>query len=513
MGSAGPATDRAEPQPAPRMREHIGRLGRNTAIYGTGQVLLRMVSLLLLPLYTSYLTPADYGISAILGVMTYFLTPIFALGISGALGLVYFGHDDRVERGTTIWSAFATVAISAAVLAVGGWLASDGLAELLFVAGSSEYDLSYLVSVALATAALSITAQPLLARFQFEERAKGFVAITLGSSALSIGLSVLLIVGLRRGVAGFIEAAFIAQLLTLLVASTATLREVRFRVRRGVARELLGLGVPLIPGFLAIFVMLQANKLLLQAEAGLDELGLYTVGFNIGLLMTLLVTGFTTAWFPFFSSFMQRQDEARPLFARVASYYVLGAGSISLMFFIGAQPLIRLVTQPDFAGAYISVGPSAAAQFLIGLHSILLAGMYFAKAVRPGVVIQGAAAVTSVGLNLVLIPMLGAGGAALALVLGFASMVVYQHAWNIFRLHFRVPYEWGRLGVFAAVYVGTAALFLWDHDLPLVAEFGLSAIAALGVVGIVLALLSPSERSQALVELRRRLRRVVGPAS
>jgi O-antigen/teichoic acid export membrane protein len=312
MGSAGPATDRAEPQPAPRMREHIGRLGRNTAIYGTGQVLLRMVSLLLLPLYTSYLTPADYGISAILGVMTYFLTPIFALGISGALGLVYFGHDDRVERGTTIWSAFATVAISAAVLAVGGWLASDGLAELLFVAGSSEYDLSYLVSVALATAALSITAQPLLARFQFEERAKGFVAITLGSSALSIGLSVLLIVGLRRGVAGFIEAAFIAQLLTLLVASTATLREVRFRVRRGVARELLGLGVPLIPGFLAIFVMLQANKLLLQAEAGLDELGLYTVGFNIGLLMTLLVTGFTTAWFPFFSSFMQRQDEARP---------------------------------------------------------------------------------------------------------------------------------------------------------------------------------------------------------
>ena len=495
------------------MRSQILRLGRNTAIYGTGQVLLRMVSLLLLPLYTSYLTPTDYGISSILGVMIYFLAPIFQLGISSAMGIVYFAREERTERAATIWTAFATLAASAALLAVAGWALSDRLAVTLFSASQSEYDLSYLVTLTLVTAAMSIATHPLLARLQFEERAKTFVAITLGSSALSIALSVVFIVGLRRGVAGFIEAAAIAQTVTLVVAMVVSLRGLPFKVRRTIARELLVLGMPLIPGILAVYVMLQGNKVLLQVGAGLGELGIYTLGFNIGLLMTLLVSGFTNAWFPFFSSFMQEQDQARPLFARVLTYYVLGAGTVSLLFFIGAQPVIRLATQPAFWGAYVSVGPSAAAQFLIGVHSILLAGMYFAKEVRFMVVIQGAAAAVSVVLNLLLIPPWGVAGAAVALVLGFGVMIVLQHWWNVARLHFQIPYEWRRLAVFAAVYAATAVFFLWNRSWSLVAEFGLSVLATITVVGLVLALLSPAERSQARAEITRRQGRGVGPSA
>ena len=493
------------------MRSHIFRLGRNTAIYGVGQVLLRMVSLLLLPLYTSYLTPADYGISSILGVMVYFLTPLFQLGISSAMGIVYFARPERSERAATIWTAFLTLAASATVLAVAGWAMSDRLALLLFGDAESQYDLSYLVTLALLTAAMSITVHPLLARLQFEERAKAFVAITLSSSALSIALSVLLIVGLRRGVAGFIEAAAIAQAATLAVALVVSLRGLPFGARRSIARELVTLGLPLVPGVLAVYVMLQGNKILLQAGAGLDELGLYTLGFNIGLLMTLLVTGFTNAWFPFFSSFMESQDEARPIMGRVMSYYVLGAGTVSLLFFIGAQPLVRIATQPAFWDAYVSVGPSAAAQFLIGMHAILMAGMYFAKQVRFAAVIAGASAAVSVALNLLLIPMLGAAGAAIALVLGFLTLCVLQHGWNAARLHFRVPYESRRLAAFALIYAVTAVIFLWNRSWPLIAEIGLSAVATIAVIGLVLALLSPAERAQGRAEVSRRLGRGLGP--
>jgi O-antigen/teichoic acid export membrane protein len=492
------------------MRSQLVRLGRNTAIYGAGQVLLRMVSLLLLPLYTSYLTPADYGISSILGVMTYFVAPIFALGISGAIGIVYFTRDEPAERAASIWTAFATLAASSVVLAVGGWVISDRLAVMLFSEDPSSYDLSYLVTLTLATAAMSIATQPLLARLQFEERAKTFVAITLSSSGLSILASVILIVILGRGVAGFIEAAALAGAVTMVITMIVSLRGLPFQLSRTIARELLVLGMPLIPGFLAIFVMLQFNKVLLQAGAGLDELGIYTVGFNIGLLMTILVSGFTSAWFPFFSSFMNQQDQAGALFARVMTYYVLGAGAVSLLFFIGAQPLIRLATQPAFWGAYVSVGPSAAAQFLIGVHSILVVGMYFTKRVRAGVVIQGAAAALSVVLNLLLIPPLGAGGAAIALVLGFVAMLVFQHGWNVARVHFHVPYEWRRLALFGAIYVATATFFLWNRSWSLVAELGLSILATVTLIGLVLALLSPAERAQARAEVARRLGRGAG---
>jgi O-antigen/teichoic acid export membrane protein len=506
----GPSSNQAEqPEPAPpSLRSQILRLGKSTAIYGTGHVLLRMVSLLLLPIYTSYLTPADYGISATLGVLTYFLTPLFQLGIGGAMGMVWFATDER-GRAATLWTAFSTLLVSASLLAVVAVAMGDTFAGLLFGDLESEYDLGYLVSVALVTAAMGIVIQPLLTRLQFEERAKTFVGITLSSSVLSIALSVTFIVGLGRGVAGFIEAAAISTAVSLVVAMLVSLRGMQFSFRRSVARELLLLGIPLVPSYVALFVMLQANKYFLQASAGLDELGLYTIGFNIGLLMSLLVGGFTSAWFPFFSSYMSQPEHAPRIFARVMTYYVLAIGTVSLMFYIGAQPVVQVATQPPFWGAYVSVGPSATTQFLIGVHSVLVAGMYLTRKVRAGVLIQGAAAVVSVILNLLLIPPFGAAGAAVALVLGFLAMVIFQHGWNVARVHFQVPFEWRRLAVFAAIYVATAALFLWNRSWPLVAELALSTIAGLTVVGLVVALLSQRERAQVWAEVSRRIGRGV----
>lgn len=502
------ASDSAAPDlPAsgqPTLRSQIIRLGKSTAIYGTGHVLLRMVSLLLLPLYTSYLTPADYGISATLGVLTYFLTPLFQLGVGGAMGMVWFSTDVR-RRAGTLWTAFTTLLASASLLAVVGLALGDEFATLLFGDIDSTYDLGYLVSVALITASMGIVTQPLLARLQFEERAKTFVAITLSSSILSIILSVTLIVGLGRGVAGFIEAAAVSSAVSLVMAMIVSLRGMPFAFDRSTARELLVLGIPLVPSYIALFVMLQANKFMLQASAGLDELGLYTIGFNIGLLMSLLVSGFTSAWFPFFSSFMGQPEHAPRLFARVMSYYVLAIGTVSLLFYIGAQPVVRLATQPPFWGAYVSVGPSATTQFLIGVHSVLVAGMYLTRQVRAGVLIQGAAAVVAVILNLLLIPPLGAAGAALALVGGFLSMVIFQHGWNVARVHFQVPFEWRRLAAFSVIYVATAVLFLWNRGWPLLAELALSTVATLAVLGLVVALLTRPERAQAWAEISRRL--------
>jgi O-antigen/teichoic acid export membrane protein len=501
------------PAPAPPpLRSQIIRLGKSTAIYGTGHILLRMLSLFLLPIYTSYLTPADYGISATLGVLAYFLTPLFQLGIGGAMGMVWFAGDHRA-RAATLWTAFSTLLVSASLLAVLAVVLRDALAGLLFGDLESGYDLGYLVSVALITAAMGIVTQPLLTRLQFEERARTFVTITLTSSVLSIALSVSFIVGLGRGVAGFIEAAAISQAFSLVVAMLVSLRGMPFGFRRSTARELLVLGIPLIPSYVALFVMLQANKYLLQASAGLDELGLYTIGFNIGFLMSLLVGGFTSAWFPFFSSFMNQPEHAPRLFARVLTYYVLGIGTVSLLFYIGAQPVVRLATQPDFWGAYISVGPSATTQFLIGVHSVLVAGMYLTRKVRAGIFIQGSAAVVSLLLNLLLIPPFGAAGAAIALVLGFLTMVVLQHAWNVARVHFRVPFEWRRLAAFSAIYVATALLFMWDRSWPLVAELALSTVATLVLIGLVVALLTSAERAQAWAEVGHRLGRSVRPES
>jgi O-antigen/teichoic acid export membrane protein len=163
------------------------------------------------------------------------------------------------------------------------------------------------------------------------------------------------------------------------------------------------------------------------------------------------------------------------------------------------------MTQPGFHGAYVSVGPSALAQFLTGAYSILLAGMYFAKEVRFQVVVQGIAAAISVALNLLLIPRFGSAGAALALALGFLSMVLLQHAWNRRRAYLDIQYDGRRVISFALIYIAFALAFLWERELPLLAEVALSGVGAVALAGAVLLLTTKGERASIRSELRGRL--------
>jgi O-antigen/teichoic acid export membrane protein len=487
------------------MRRDILRLGRSALIYGAGNVLIRGISLLLLPVVTTYLTPDDYGISSILGVLAFFQTPVFALGLSGALGIVYFERGDDDRKAATIWTAFVILTMSGGLLLVSGLVAGDAIAAALFADLSTPYDLSYLVAVSLATAGMSIASQPLLIHLQLEERAKAFVVLTAASSLLSIGLSVLLIVVLGRGVAGFLEAGLVAQAMTLLAALAITVPRMRFILRRQLAGELLRLGIPLMPSFIAVLAMQQGNKLILQGAESVAAVGVYTVGFNIGLVATIIVSGFTTAWYPFFSSYMERQDQGPPIFARIMTYYLLGAGVLSLFFFILARPVVLILTQPSFHDAYVAVGPSALAQVLIGVHSILLAGMYLAKDVRFAVVVQGAAAIASVVINIVLIGVIGIRGASIGLALGFAIMVILQYGWNRWRGYLDVPYEWRRIGLFSALYAVIAGFSLFDRDWPLSTEVPVAVLACVIVSVGAVALLSRRERSQIFELIRLRI--------
>ncbi len=477
------------------MHLEIARLARNSLIYGVGQILTRFISVLLLPIFTSYLTPSDYGVSSILGLLTYFLTPVFALGIGTALGLVYYEGDDRSRKEATIWTAAGILASSGLILTLLGFVLEHPLAQLLFPGQVSGYDYEYLVVIVLATAALSIASQPLMIYLQLEERVATFVALTVTSTLVSIGLSVLMVVGLRRGIQGMLEAALIAQGITLVLALLPPLTRIRPTLSRGVALALLRLGIPLVPSFLAVFVMLQVNKYFIQVDLGLGAVGVYTIGFNFGLFMTLVVGGFTNAWYPFFMSYINRQEEAKRLFGRIFSYYMLGLGSLSLLFYMAARPGVLILTHGiAFRGAYVVVGPSATAQLLIGATSILLAGMYFAKQVQYQLVVQGIAAVAALFLNLILIPPLGISGAAIALASGFAFVAIGQHLWNLRAHYLAVEYEWSRVMRFSALYLVYALAFTTNRDLPLSVEIAASSAGALILAGFLYWLLLPSER-------------------
>jgi O-antigen/teichoic acid export membrane protein len=467
------------------------RLIGATMVYGLGEALNRFANLLLLPLFTAYLSPADYGVIALLAFIPFLARPIFSLGLDTAVGIAYFERPDEAHRSAVIWSALAVLAASVGLLLLTGLPGAGVLSRVMLRTG----ELAQLVSLAVLSSASSILVQPFMQRLQFQGRARLYVLLSAVSTLSGIGLAVLLVVGSGRGVRGWVEADLAGKALTLALFALPVIVSARPRFDRAVAGHLVRLGLPMVPSFAFVFVLQQGNKYILQLLSGLAVLGVYNVGFNLGMAaLGMPVAAFQRAWMPHFMAYIDRREEARTAFGRIMTWYVFGFGTLSLLAFIVARPLVMLMTQPGFHGAYQSLGLAAAAQFIFGAFLVLLPGPYFARDVKALAVTQAAAALVAIAVSALLILRLGLLGAGLGLVAGAAAQALLQVRRNRRKGYLAVDYDGPAMLRFAGLYLIVAALMLQERDLTLPQELMLSATGVLVVVPIVLVLLGRTER-------------------
>lgn len=474
------------------LRPQLARLSKTMMVYGVGGFLNRFIGFLLLPVFTAYLTPVDYGISSILSWVAFVLTPIFSLGMGAAIAPCYFEGNNPKRKEITVRTAFSLLLISSGLLAIMGVVLARPISSLAFK--TSEYH--DLVALSLLSTSLSILSIPSTLYLQLEERAKLFVTLTLLVTVGSVASSLLLVVTFGRGIRGWVEAGLIGQAINVILFLLPTIRKVGFRFCFTLSKELLKLSAPLIPSFAFVFILQHGNRYIIQWFDGLESLGVYTVGFNLGLAMSLAVSAFQTSWLPFFMSFVEKREEARLLFGRILTYYVFAFGAVTILFFIGAKPIVMLLTQPAFHEAYKVVGLSASAQFLAGLFYVLLPGLYFAKEVGYVGLVQALASMVALGLNLILVPLCGLLGAAISLALGFLGMVLLTLLWNFKRRakYLEVQYEWRRVIGFALLYSGYAAIMLLERNLSWIGEVVYSLIVMMTLPLVLLSLLKPNER-------------------
>ena len=426
----------------------LKRLLKGSSIYGIGSIVSRSISFLLLPVFTAYLTPEDYGIIAILGIISLLATPIFQLGFGVSPGLIYFEEDDNKRKNSIIWTAFIILLISASTLTTLVFVFSNEISYFAF----QSHAYQYLIKLHILSTAFDIMILPLQQRLQFEEKAKLFVLLTLTSSIVTILLNIFFVVVLLRGVQGWILGSLIGRLLTFSLFFMTTIYYTKFTFNLSFANTLLKYGYPLIPGFALMFIIRNSGKYMLQYYHGLDEVGVYNIGFSIGMLMKVPLDAFSTAWYPFFQSFVNKKGDSKKIFKTIFTYYILGFGGLCLLLFTFAKPVILLMTTPAFHEAYKVVGMIALAQIFVGVSYIFSPGMYYAKKVHYGILINLVGAVAVIILNYLLIPIFGISGAAFSMVFGFAVMTALQYLLILVKKFWIPDFDWIRIVQITAIY-------------------------------------------------------------
>jgi O-antigen/teichoic acid export membrane protein len=475
------------------LKQQILNLGKDSLIYGLGSVITRFIGFFTLPLFTTYLKPEEYGVLAMLALLTLVAQPVFSLGLSAAMGTSYFERDDLLNKSKTVWTTFAMNTVTATLLVAISWLFPVTLGQLVRL--PAEY--SPLVGLTLTGAALGILVTSFIQRVQFEKQARLYVVATFASALTAILVSVITVVYLRLGVKGIVVGQLAGNIATALVFMLIGTRGTKPLVSWVMAKELLRQGLPLVPSFAFLFVLMHANKFILEQEAGLEAVGIYSIGFNFGMAISVLTGGIATAWYPFFMSYMDRQSEARLLFGRVLTTYVFGVGLVCLFFFLAAKPAVAMLTNESFHSAYAIVGCVAFANFAQTLFNFFLPGIYFSKEIRYLPVVQGLAAFVSLPVNYLFIVNLGVLGAGIGLAVNSFLMVGLMFGWNFLnrKRYLVIEYEWCRItsfmvGFFSFLFVNESIVVS-----SLIDEIGKAIALLIVALGLTLMLLKPSERS------------------
>ncbi len=484
----------------------IKKLASETAVYGISSVVGRMVGFALFPLYSHVFPPDEYGIVSIVFAAFIFLNVVYQYGMESAFLKYASECTDPASRQAT----FSTAVVSLLGTSVLFSLLLIGFREVVgAVLGLPAAWLSLLYYATLILVLDTLTVVP-FAALRLENRAWRFAVIRMVNIGVNVGMNLVLIFGFDRG----IEAVFIANAVASAVSLVLLLPAFRGAFRpafdRVLWRQMLHFGLPFVPGGLGYAVTERINLFFLARlppdtvlalygdriapQPGAPSDGSYVVGVFSGCLklavfMMLVTQMFRYAWQPFFLQHA-RDDDARPLFARIFTLYTAGALFVVLAVSFFASELValplpggrRLVQEAYWLGLFIV--PVALLGYLFqGWYYNFSAGAYIEKKTRYFVHCTVVGSVASVGLNAWLVPQYGMIAAVWATTLSYALMALVLYV--LVRRFYAVPYDWGRvlgLGVLAA-----ALFFAW-RTVPALqhtwAEAGLLVLYAAGLFGL-----------------------------
>ncbi len=397
---------------------------KHSSIYGIGQILSRLASILLLPVYTYFLRPADYGVIAILDLVTGVLAIFIGGGMVAAVNRFHFDTTDVKKQAKVWWSGLVFVSVASTAICLPAFLARDVVANLTL--GTEVVNGGLCYALALATVWLSTVGQVPETYLRVRKWSTMSVVISLGRLLLNIALNVSFLTYTGLGVVGILLGNLITNaIMTVLLVAIVAKHEKPWAVDREVLAGMLRFGAPLIVTAFFSMLMHQADRYFLRLHLGMEEVGVYSLAYQVGQgVNTLFLVPFTAIWNTVLYE-IQRQKNAKQLYADVFGHFVKALGLVMLAASLMAKPILSILTPDDYAGAAGLVPIVCLAYFFFSLHEHFRVPCLLAKKSLNLIPVYGTAAVVNVLANMALIPAIGAVGAAWASVITFATFSLF----------------------------------------------------------------------------------------
>jgi O-antigen/teichoic acid export membrane protein len=403
----------------PQYRELI----KHSGVYALGTILTRIVSVVMLPINTRFLTPADYGTIAILDLTAAILGIVFAGGMTSALGRFHHDGDTDEHRNTVWWTGLTMVAAMTAVFVLPALLFREWLARVTLGAETADGGLYY--ALVLSTLWFSVIIN--VAALYLRVRKWSWSAVILALITLVINV-LLNIYFLTRGWG--ITGILAGNLITLVGMSVVRLAIVMrycgpFRFDNAIGWEMLRFGAPIMIIALLGTAMQQSDRYLVRKYVDLGSVGMYYLAYQLGQgINSLVLAPFGMIWGTVMFD-IAREPDHKTTFARIFEYYFYGVLLLMLGVSLFIEPIIRVFATADYLGAAPLVPIVCLALVFSSLDMHFKVPAMLAKRTLGLLPPTLAGVAVSIGLNIWLLPIFGVLAAAWVSV---ASYTVFAGA-------------------------------------------------------------------------------------
>ena len=439
-------------------------LANNLALFSISNFVSKILVFLLVPLYTNVLTTREYGIADVFQVTLLLLVP--ALTVNMGEGALRFGIERSKDRGSILRIGFKYTLRAAAFVALAALIAA------FFAKGEIRWYLLLFTILFFTNAVYEF----LILYFQGCERVKIVVAGSILSTLTIILCNLLFLLVFRIGLNGYLFSQMIAfgvASLTMLLLKHLYPQETKSRetgenagnvpekeAEKELEKELLAYGKPLILYSTGSWINNAADRYLVLYLCGAAVNGLYGVAYKIPAILMVFQRVFAQAWqMSATKSYKDEDGEAffSTMYRTYHTFMVLGCGVLILLL----KPVAGFLFQKDFYEAWVLVSPLLISVIFGALTGFLGSICLAHKDAKSMGIATGIGAALNVGLNLLLIPYLGAMGAAIATAASYFTM--YFMALLITRKYVKIRSRFVRDYLAYALLIAEAFVMIRAH--------------------------------------------------
>ncbi|MEO8514972.1 MAG: oligosaccharide flippase family protein [Ignavibacteria bacterium] len=444
------------------MPSQIHKIFSDTIIYTIGSVFNRLLPFLLLPIYTLYFPPVEYGIFSLVYSFWFFVSVFYLYGMETAFQKYFLEAHDQSTKSKIYSSTLLLIFISSVLFSLIIYL----LADYISIKITGNVQNAYLIKLlAFILVADSLYRFPMIL-INSIQRSKLYSFVNSLAVILNVAVNIVLIIFYKMGIEAIFYSYLVSYTFLFIISFFSTIKYFVFKIDFSALSILLkNAHLFLYYGIFMISIDL-IDRFILEYFKGSAEVGIYSASYRIGIVMNLVITGFKVAWTPFFMN-LKSDESNKEIFSKVFTYFCYGGLIVFLFFSLFAVDMVRLnvggytLLNEKYWSGLVIVPYILIAYLFSGLYMNLNVASFFSNKIKYLIISSAAGCVSNIALNFILIPKFSITGAAIATMLSYMLMfvVLYYFSQKIYKIN----YEWG--SIFKAATI-TFILFVINIYIP-----------------------------------------------